>query len=113
MGNRYDDRSILINDEDIYEQIIDEKHLKYIRHYGSPTFSYPKVRDIQKLTKVRHVWSTGDRFYKLAIQYYGAAQYWWVIAMFNQKPTEAHFKLGDIVYIPLPLQEVLRDLERE
>ena len=35
-------------------------------------------------------------------KYYGDAEYWWLIAWYNNKPTESHFKLGDVVYIPLP-----------
>jgi len=33
---------------------------------------------------------------------------WWVIAWYNQKPTEAHFNVGDVVYIPTPLANVLQ-----
>jgi hypothetical protein len=32
---------------------------------------------------------------------------WWLIGWYNQKPTEAHFKIGDTVLIPLPLEEIL------
>jgi hypothetical protein len=28
--------------------------------------------------------------------------------MFNQKPTEADLSVGDLIYIPLPLQDILR-----
>ena len=39
--------------------------------------------------------------------YYDVAELWWVIAQFNQKPTDSHYSLGDVVYIPLPLEKVL------
>ena len=54
-----------------------------------------------------HVWSVGDRYYKLAIDNYGDASYWWVIAMFNQRPTEANWTVGEVVQIPLPLERFL------
>jgi len=33
---------------------------------------------------------------------------WWVIAWFNKLPTESHIKLGDVIYIPMPLNEILK-----
>ena len=32
--------------------------------------------------------------------YYNDSKYWWTIALTNSKPTDAHFSIGDIVYIP-------------
>ena len=52
-------------------------------------------------------WSVGTKLYKLAHQYYNDSKLWWVIAAFNQKPTDSHFSVGDVVYIPLPLERVL------
>jgi len=63
------------------------------------------------LQKVGHIWTLGDRYYKLAHQHYGESQYWWVIAWFNKKPTEAHLSLGDVVYVPLPLSRILNLLK--
>ena len=49
----------------------------------------------------------GERIDTIAGSYYGDSTYWWVIALYNKKPTEADFKIGEIVYIPLPLEEIL------
>ena len=65
------------------------------------------------MTRSQHVWKAGDCYYKLANQYYGDAQYWWVIALFNQKPTEADVDLGDLIEIPLPLEAILRVYDRD
>ena len=54
-----------------------------------------------------HVWGEGDRYYKLAEKYYGNPEDWWIIAKFNQKPTESHIKVGDIISVPTPLDLVL------
>jgi hypothetical protein len=54
------------------------------------------------------VWKRGDRFFKFASKYYGNPKYWWVLAWYNQRPTESFFKFGDIIEIPLPLNQVLR-----
>ena len=60
--------------------------------------------------EISHIWKTGDRYYKLAEQYYGNPEYWWVIARYNQKPTESHLRKGDIIVIPTPLAKLLEIL---
>jgi nucleoid-associated protein YgaU len=52
----------------------------------------------------------GDKYYKLADAFYGDSRDWWVIAKFNQKPTESHVKIGDIILIPKPLSVILNYL---
>ncbi len=54
-----------------------------------------------------HRWTVGDKFYKLAFDHYGDQKYWWVIAWFNHTPTEAHVDLGDLLYVPHPLEDIL------
>jgi nucleoid-associated protein YgaU len=56
---------------------------------------------------IGHVWTSSDKFYNLAAEYYSDPEMWWVIAFYNQKPTEFHLSPGDIVYIPTPLETVL------
>ncbi len=108
MPTRYDRRRVLTNTNELYEKALEERNVNFIRQYSTPEMSYPTVEEIKNLTRVRHIWKTGDRYFKLAIEYYNSAQYWWVIAMFNQKPTEADLSVGDLIYIPLPLQDILR-----
>ena len=110
MPTRYDYRRIFYNREPLYDNIFEERHVNGIRHYNTATFRYPTTEEISEMTRKSHVWKVGDRFYKLAAENYGAAQYWWVIAFFNRKPTEASIELGDLIYIPLPLEKILRVL---
>jgi len=108
MPTRYDNRLILLNKDELYMKFIEERNLKSIRQYGTGTLKYPTVDELKSITRVRHIWKTGDRYFKLAIKYYGSAQYWWVIALFNQKPTEANVTVGDLIYVPTPLEAILR-----
>jgi len=62
---------------------------------------------ILTLNLTSHIWKMGDRYYKLAHAYYNDPELWWVIARFNEKPTEAHLELGDVITIPLPIEKVL------
>ena len=49
----------------------------------------------------------GDRLDNLAFQYYGDPKLWWAIAWFNEKPTEAHLKLGQLILVPIPVEKVI------
>lgn len=53
------------------------------------------------------VWSLGDKMYKLAYEHYGSTAYWWVIAWYNNKPTDAHINLGEVIMIPTDLEYVV------
>ena len=110
---RYEDKKILQNQEDSYSEILEDRGVKYIRQYGSANLTHPDATDIGTLERVGHIWQIGDRYYKLAHQYYGNSKYWWVIAWYNQKPTESHVALGDVLKIPFPLYKVLSFLRNE
>ena len=71
--------------------------------------AYQAFEEIKEKTgkKKLHIWKTGDRYYKLAAAYYGRPQLWWVIALYNQKPTEGHLKIGDVIKIPTSLDLLL------
>ena len=110
MPNRTDRRSELLNEEPTYREILEERGVKYIIQIASPHMIYPTSSEIAEMDMLNHVWGHGDRFFKLAFKHYGSAQYWWVIAWFNQTPTESHVELGQVVRIPQPLDLVLRYL---
>ena len=110
MANRMDTRRELLNEEEEYSEVFEERGVKYIVQYDSPHLSYPSADDIAKMSLVPHVWSRGDRYYKLAHKHYNDSRYWWVIAWFNQRPTESHVELGEVIQIPKPLDYVLRKL---
>jgi len=70
----------------------------------------PSVRDRALVETVTHIWSYSDRYYKLAYTYYGDARYWWVIAWWNALPTEAEVATGQVIEIPVNIQDGLRAL---
>lgn len=65
------------------------------------------------LTHIQRVFTMGDKMYKFAYEYYGDVDYWWIIAWYNNKPTDAHFNIGDVVYIPRELDVAIRIATRE
>jgi len=108
MSSRYNGRKKLTNTKRFYEEYMEERGLKKIRHFNTPKMRYPKPETIaSELTRIAHVWKSNDMYWKLAADHYGDSHLWWVIAWFNKKPTESHVKLGDIIQIPFPLDIVL------
>jgi len=111
MTSRYAGRKVGLNNLIQYQEIFKEKGVKFIRQYFSPNLKHPTVDEVVSLRRLGHIWSIGDRFYKLAYEYYGDSTLWWVIAWYNQTPTESHVKLGDVLEIPMPLDKILAILE--
>jgi len=107
-NSRYSNTPIRTNDEDIYQELLDKRSVKKIKQYLSPSMPSPsKVISKPHTTEIKHVWKTGDRFFKLAYKHYGDAELWWLIAWYNEKPTESEVLLGDVILIPIPLSMVL------
>ena len=105
---RYFNQKVFVNDKEAYKRFLKKSRgLEQITQYSTPKFEYPTALDRANFETISHVWTTGDKFHKLAGQYYSDPKLWWVIAFYNQKPTEFHVKLGDIVFIPVPLETVL------
>ena len=107
MTARYKNQDLFTNTEKSYRHYLKSRGLASISQFNTAKFKHPTVQDVKNFNTIPHVWSTGDRYFKLAHEFYGDARMWWVVALFNQKPTEFHLKLGDIVYIPTPLESVL------
>ena len=107
MGNRYDDRIVLRNKDAVYRKVFKKRNVHFIRHFDTAVIHMPTINELENIKAVQHIWTTGDRFYKLAAKHYNLPSYWWVIAQYNKKPTEAHVKLGDPLWIPLPLSAIL------
>ena len=104
---RYEAREKIFNDYDLYKKVRKKRDVNSITHYNTPIMPAPTEEEEFSLEIIEHVWKLGDRYYKMAHQYYGDAKLWWVIAWFNRKPTEAHASLGDVLEIPFPLEKIL------
>ena len=107
MATRYSRRKITRNRNKLYKKFFKDRNVNFVRQFRTPELSFPTPEQIRQLTVLSHIWTAGDRYYKLAFEYYGNSKYWWVIAWFNKKPTEGHLKAGDLIYIPTPLDKIL------
>ena len=105
--SRYNKRSKAINNNELYEDILDKRDLKQVRQFRTPVLRFPIEAEENNISFHKHYWSPDDKFYALAARYYGDSTLWWVIAQFNKKPTEQHIKPGESIKIPFPLGLVL------
>jgi hypothetical protein len=103
---RYNNRLTKYNNSTLIQKMLDLKNILGIKHYVSPNFKIPTYLDRAKINTISVVWRRGDRLYKYAEQYYSNPDLWWVIGMYNNKPTDAHFTIGDVFYIPTDLNNL-------
>jgi hypothetical protein len=105
--SRYSRTEIITNDNDMYDETFKNKGVRRIRQYETSVVYYPSDENMLQVKYDTRRWKLGDKLYKIAYEAYGDSRYWWVISQFNQKPTPSHFKIGDIYYVPLSLEQVL------
>ena len=108
--SRYGNKIVLENSLEEFEDLFEERGVNHIRQFATPTLRHPTQRNINNLTRVGHTWKTGDRYYKLAYKYYGDVNLWWIIAWYNQAPTESHLIPGEKIFIPTSLSNALQIL---
>jgi hypothetical protein len=108
--SRYSKRKIATNDVYQDEDLFEKRNVKVIEQYTSPKFSNPSEEELRKIPHIEHYYVAGQRMFKLSQKYYGDQKYWYIIARFNNKPTEAQIEDGEILKIPTNLQQALEVL---
>lgn len=98
--SRLKSRRIAKNRNEMYEKTFEDRGVKEVEQFATPSFKNPSQEDIDRIPTTEHIWSNGDRFWFLASKFMGDQRLWWVIAKLNNKPTEAHCTEGDKIKIP-------------
>ena len=80
---------IINNNSRIYTEILKDRGITQVQQFGTRSIKFPTLEQLTELNIVAHAWKYGDRFHKLAHDFYGDSKLWWVIAFFNQQPTES------------------------
>ena len=102
--SRYRNRRTAINDVYQDDELFENRGVKSIEQHVTPKLSNPTQEQLDEITYDIHYWVPGQRLFKLAQKYYGDHRYWYIIARFNNKPTEAQIEEGEQIKIPTNLQ---------
>ena len=105
--SRYNNREFFLNDDSLYKSSFKKRKVSGIVQYSTPFFPEITEEEYGTIETVQHIWKFGDRLSKLAEDHYDDPTMWWVIALFNKKPTDSHYKIGDALYVPVPLDAAL------
>ena len=108
--SRYTSRSKGVNKSKLWEKALEKRQVKSIRQYRTPIAKQPTEEELKRLSYTTHVWKYGDRYWQLADRHYADPKLWWLIARYNNKPTEGHVEIGDEIKVPFPLARALRTL---
>tara|TARA_R100000664_G_C2758770_1_gene147986 strand:+ start:1837 stop:2181 length:345 start_codon:yes stop_codon:yes gene_type:complete len=108
MPDRYQSRDTIVVDKaDMFKQLKARRNLNSVTLFSTLALRPFRSEELEGIQFETRIWTTGDRFYKIANEYYGDPAYWWAIALANGKPTEQHLKLGDEIIIPIEIESFL------
>jgi len=93
-----------------YNKILTKRKVEAIKIMETQTIDSVANIDFDTITESEVLWAQGTKMWRLAADHYGDGTLYWVIALYNEKPTDAHWEIGDIVYIPHPYEYVVERL---
>lgn len=113
MANIYELSKLRILNNDKYIYLLNQRGIKSLEYYTAPDLRYPTDEEISTLNLIAISWGIGDTLAKYAYQYYNTYDDWWIIAYFNKLSSEYELNYGDIVYIPMPRDEIYKMINRK
>lgn len=93
----YKNSTTSVNNDDLYKKIIEERGIKKLIQHRTKIFD--KI-DLSTLNYSKYIWKKDDNLFKIANRFYSNRNYWWIIAYVNNKPSDAHFEIGEEILIP-------------
>lgn len=105
--SRFNKRKLISNTDELYKEEFKKRGVNRITHFNTANLVLDDSLKSYNFNLVERIWKDGDKMHKYSREYYGSVEYWWVIGLFNQKPTDSHFQSGELVLIPYPLEEFL------
>lgn len=95
-------------DSDHYKEFLEKRGLKYATIFKS--LSFKNVRDMEIEVGTYGTWRVGMSMQKISYEVYGTIEFWWTIGLVNQKPTDAHFSIGDAILVPVMPEKIKRTI---
>lgn len=105
--SRYQKTKQVSNSDVDYKKVFSSRFglSDFILQRRRSSLKYPEFEKISSLIFAYEVWEVGSRLHKISEKYYNDPSFWWVIGFYNKKPTDANWAVGDIVKVPVSLEE--------
>lgn len=105
--SRYESTKVVNNSDFDYKKVFSSRYglSDFIVQRRRLGLEYPDSEKINSLIFVYETWQIGSRLHKFSEKYYNTPSFWWLIGFYNKKPIDANYSIGDIVKIPVSLEE--------
>jgi hypothetical protein len=110
--NRYINFRKIINNQESFSEIFENRNIKQLEQYILNNYKYPLPKEIDNLTLIPIEWKMGDKLHKVSDAFYGSPNYWYILALFNNTPTDYDISIGQTIYIPKPLELVIKYINK-
>ena len=103
--SRYNRTLRATNDTDKYKRVLEKRGVTKIEQYRTTTL---KHYDTEQVPYIEIIYRDGDSFWKISSRHFGSPEHWYIIARFNNMPSEANLSVGDKIKIPVSLSLALQ-----
>ena len=111
MNNRYNNQKNVLNSSLYYKQVLEEKNLKTIKHKNVYNFEILKQNlSSNGISSIKYIWKNGDKIYNISNMFYKDPNYGWLILFSNGLSSEFDIKVGNIIKIYFPLNNIIKDI---
>lgn len=107
--SRYNSAKEVKNSDPDYKKVFDSRFglSDFIIQRKRMGLKYPSFEKLNSLIFTYETWQIGSRLHKFSEKYYRNPTYWWVIGFYNKKPIDANYQIGDVVKIPISLEDAI------
>lgn len=105
--SRYRDRKIVANDMNEYKNLFEPRNLKLLKHHRQENELNLPDSFKDNIVIQQEIWSQDTKLHKLSYKYYRTTEYWWVIGLINNKPTDVEWQIGDVVSVPVGVNSII------
>jgi hypothetical protein len=107
MYSRYKNIRKLVNNSELYDEILTNKSSSFLEHYAINKFEALKKTNLDSMPKIFHVVQPFERLYNISNLYYRSPEFGWVILYTNNLSSEIHIMEGMTLTIYLNIAKLL------
>ena len=103
---------VSIGDNGLYHDIVKKRDVRNVMLHKTAILQNPEILIANPAIEEEvTTWRPASKLWRISEVHYGEGRFYWIIGLYNDKPTDAHWEVGDTVYIPKPLSIVRQILE--